>query len=219
MINPIFLAGGLAAAVGGVALLLIGGESRAEKRRAAVGRPHARRSPSPAQADKAARRKQIVDGLRDLEKASRRRVTLKSRIEQAGLSVTPAQFVVGSLVAGFAIGAVAWVESGSLAPPALVAVSAARACRRFALTRLRKRRIARFIADFPNAIDIIVRGVRAGLPLGDTIRDRGQRKRGAGPRRISPGRAGDHRSGSRCRKRSSAWRSAFRSPRRTSSPS
>jgi tight adherence protein B len=40
----------------------------------------------------------------------------------------------------------------------------------FMLARLRKRRINKFVAEFPNAIDIIVRGVRAGLPLGDCMR-------------------------------------------------
>ena len=40
----------------------------------------------------------------------------------------------------------------------------------YALKWLRARRIAKFIANFPAAIDIIVRGVRSGLPLGDTIR-------------------------------------------------
>jgi tight adherence protein B len=38
------------------------------------------------------------------------------------------------------------------------------------LSRLRKRRIDKFVDLFPNALDIIVRGVRAGLPLGDTLR-------------------------------------------------
>jgi tight adherence protein B len=40
----------------------------------------------------------------------------------------------------------------------------------FVLGMLRKRRIAKFVAEFPNAIDIIVRGVKAGLPLGDCLR-------------------------------------------------
>ncbi len=40
----------------------------------------------------------------------------------------------------------------------------------FILGRLRKRRVKKFIEHLPNAIDIIVRGVRSGLPLGDTIR-------------------------------------------------
>jgi tight adherence protein B len=40
----------------------------------------------------------------------------------------------------------------------------------FILSFLRKRRIAKFVSEFPNAIDIIVRGVRAGLPIGDCLR-------------------------------------------------
>jgi tight adherence protein B len=38
------------------------------------------------------------------------------------------------------------------------------------LSRLRNRRINKFVDIFPNALDIIVRGVKAGLPLGDTLR-------------------------------------------------
>ncbi len=40
----------------------------------------------------------------------------------------------------------------------------------FVLARLRARRINKFVNLFPNALDIIVRGVKAGLPLGDTLR-------------------------------------------------
>jgi len=169
MINPLFLAGGLSVAVGGLALLLFGSESRVEKRRAAVKRPAVKAIAS-AQADKALRRKQIADGLRELEKASRRRATLRSRIEQAGLSATLTQFIVGCVAAGLLIGLAAWVESRSPVIALLVAVSAGAGLPQFALKWLRKRRIAKFIANFPNAIDIIVRGVKSGLPLGDTIR-------------------------------------------------
>src|SRR5208282_952769 len=35
---------------------------------------------------------------------------------------------------------------------------------------LRKRRIAKFVDEFPNAVDVIVRGIRSGLPLGDCVR-------------------------------------------------
>jgi tight adherence protein B len=34
----------------------------------------------------------------------------------------------------------------------------------------RKRRMERFLNEFANAIDVIVRGIKAGLPLGDCIR-------------------------------------------------
>src|SRR5205823_435331 len=35
---------------------------------------------------------------------------------------------------------------------------------------LRKRRMVKFLDEFPNAMDVIVRGVKAGLPLNDCIR-------------------------------------------------
>jgi len=34
----------------------------------------------------------------------------------------------------------------------------------------KKRRIAKFINEFPNAVDVIIRGIKAGLPLGDCLR-------------------------------------------------
>jgi tight adherence protein B len=170
MIPPILVAGGAASAVGVLALLLLGGDTRADKRRAAVHRSGGKPIVAATQADKAQRRKQIADGLRDLEKANRRRVTLRSRLEQAGLSVSPLQFLVGCAIAGLATGVAAWVQSGSLVIAGLVAVIGGAGLPQFALKWLRKRRIAKFIANFPAAIDIIVRGVKSGLPLGDTIR-------------------------------------------------
>ena len=51
-----------------------------------------------------------------------------------------------------------------------VAVISALGLPNLVLARLRMRRINKFVLKFPNAIDIIVRGVKAGLPLGDTLR-------------------------------------------------
>ncbi len=41
---------------------------------------------------------------------------------------------------------------------------------RWILSFLKKRRIAKFIEEFPNAVDVIIRGIKAGLPLGDCLR-------------------------------------------------
>jgi tight adherence protein B len=41
---------------------------------------------------------------------------------------------------------------------------------RWLLSYLKKKRESRFIEELPNAIDVIVRGVKAGLPIGDCIR-------------------------------------------------
>ena len=41
---------------------------------------------------------------------------------------------------------------------------------RWTLSYLIKKRIKSFVNEFPNAIDVIIRGVKSGLPLGDCIR-------------------------------------------------
>jgi tight adherence protein B len=169
MNNALYVAGACASAVAAVALFVMG-DTRAEKRRAAVRRPAGRAIAASAKADKDKRRKQIADGLRHLEKANRRRVTLRARIEQAGLALTPTQFVIGCIVAGLVAGLVVFAQYGSPLLAAPVAVIAGVGLPRYALRWLCNRRTAKFIANFPSAIDIVVRGVKSGLPLGDTIR-------------------------------------------------
>ena len=41
---------------------------------------------------------------------------------------------------------------------------------RWLLGFLKKRRIAKFLIELPNAVEVILRGLKAGLPLGDCIR-------------------------------------------------
>jgi len=170
MINPMVLAGSLALGLGAAAFLLAGGDSRAKKRLATVARASRATTAVSAQDERTARKKQIAQGLRELEKANRRRRNLQAKIEQAGLSVSRQQFVVASIAFGLVLGAAAWVQSKNVFLAAMVAVIGAGGLPRLLLERLRRRRISRFIANFPNAIDIIVRGVKSGLPLGDTIR-------------------------------------------------
>ena len=72
---------------GGLAFALIGGDSRADKRRAAV-RSDPKAQNVAASVDRAARKKQIADGLRDIERKGKQRVSLATRIDQAGLAIT-----------------------------------------------------------------------------------------------------------------------------------
>src|SRR5476651_769508 len=100
MLNPIAIAAGLAIGFGGLAFAFIGGDSRADKRRAIIARTDAKASVA-AGADRAARKKQIAEGVRDIEmKGTRKRVSLATKIEQAGLSITKKQFWIGSVLLG-----------------------------------------------------------------------------------------------------------------------
>jgi tight adherence protein B len=170
MVNPIVVAGFLSVGIGAMAFAFLAGETRADKRRVAVAKRDPKTAAASVQLDRTTRKKQIADGLRDLEKKGKKRASLESRIEQAGLSLTRRQFFLGSLLVGLALAATAYVKSGSLLLGVLVGVMGAVGLPQFALARLRVRRTNKFVANFPNAIDIIVRGIKAGLPLGDTIR-------------------------------------------------
>ena len=171
MVNPLAVAGCLALGFGGLAFAFIGGDSRADKRRAAVAKTDAKALSASAGVDRTARKKQIADGVRDNEtKGKRRRVSLATKIEQAGLSITKQQYWIGSALVGLICSALTYLESRSLVLTPLVAVTATIGLPQLTLARLRVRRINKFISNFPTAIDIIVRGIKSGLPLGDTIR-------------------------------------------------
>jgi tight adherence protein B len=170
MINPIAVAGCLAIGFGGLAFAFVGGDSRADKRRAAVAKSDAKALSASANLDRAARKKQIADGLRDIERKGKRRFNLAARIGQAGLSITAEQYWIGSLLLGLLVAGFAYIESKSALLTLLVFVTGAVGAPQLALARLRIRRINKFISNFPTAIDIIVRGIKSGLPLGDTIR-------------------------------------------------
>ncbi len=169
MINNTILAAGLAiVSLGGVAFVFAGGNSRADGRRASVAKPEQKVNVA---ADRAAKKKQMSDSLKDLEKKSQRKgPDLSGRIEQAGLPINSRQFIMISIGAGVAVAAFTFLKSQSLLMAGLFGVMAGLGLPNLVLSRLRSRRINKFIDLFPNALDIIVRGVRAGLPLGDTLR-------------------------------------------------
>jgi len=172
MVNHMVLAAGLAiAAAGGLAFVFTGSESRAEVRRAAVGKSETGKANAAAAADRVAKKKQISDSLKDLEKKSQRKgIDLAKRIEQAGLPISKQQFLIISAVVALAIAFVVFLKSGSAPLAGLVGVMTALGLPNLVLSRLRNRRINKFVDIFPNALDVIVRGVKAGLPLGDTLR-------------------------------------------------
>ena len=170
MVNPIVIAGCLAIGLGGLAFAFVGGIREPTSVAPQSRRSDAKALGASAVVDRTARKKQIADGLRDIEKKGRQRTSLSARIEQAGLSITKQQYLIGSVLFGAFLAVCAYIESNSLLLTLLVGVIGMAGLPQLALARLRIRRINKFIANFPTAIDIIVRGIKAGLPLGDTIR-------------------------------------------------
>ncbi|MBR1128730.1 type II secretion system F family protein [Bradyrhizobium iriomotense] len=163
------------AAVGGIAWVflypLLSGERQAENRRASIARADA---PAAKQTEKSqrSRREQVESSLKDLEarRQQEKSVPLSVRLSQAGLDWTPQKFwIVSAVVAGVLFAAAMFVGGGLLGAAGL-AFAGGLGLPRWALGFLKKRREAKFLKALPDAVDVIVRGIKAGLPLFESIK-------------------------------------------------
>ncbi|HKS86904.1 MAG TPA: type II secretion system F family protein [Pseudolabrys sp.] len=173
MIAVFFL---VAVAFGGVVYVflypLLSGERKIEQRvQSVAGTSATARTARGAQPQKS-RRDAVESTLKDLEERHKKSKSapLSVRISRAGLSWSKRQFAIISA----AIGAVMFLGglfSGT--GPIVAAVlgfAGAFGVPRWLLAYLKKRRETKFLDGFPDAVDVIVRGVKAGLPLHDCIR-------------------------------------------------
>jgi tight adherence protein B len=164
----------VAIAIGGVAWVflypLLSGERQAEQRRAAFARtePVARR----AERQQRSRRQQVEDSLKEVEDRSKKakNVALTSRIAQAGLSWSKKQFIIISVAVGAALFVGTLFMGAPLLASLLFGFAGGFGLPRWYLSRRKKSREAKFLDVFPDAVDVIVRGLKAGLPLFDSIR-------------------------------------------------
>ena len=154
-----------------VAAPYLSGDIKAEKRRAAVAAPRAKRVGAERVVDAASRRKQVADSLKDVENRSKsKKPSLEIRIQQAGLDWSRNAYMAGSAAVGGVLGLVLFVVQDSWAVAAAGALVGGFGFPSWTLGFLKKRRLAKFADEFPNAIDVVIRGVKAGLPLGDCLR-------------------------------------------------
>lgn len=173
-LQPIALAFLAATAIGGVAWVflypILSGERKAEQRRASL----AKSEPSIRTADRnqRSRREQVETSLKELEERHReeKKVSLNTRISQAGLSWTKQKFIVISCVLGFASLTIGFLMGAGLLASVAFGFAAALGVPRWLLGFLKKRREKKFLAALPDAVDVIVRGIKAGLPLFESIK-------------------------------------------------
>jgi tight adherence protein B len=163
-----------ATAIGGVAWVfvypLLSGEKKAENRRASIAKPE----PAARQAEKSqrSRREQVEGTLKDLEarRQKEKRISLSVRLTQAGLDWTTKKFMIVSGVLAAACFGLAIMLGGGLLGAAGLAFAAGFGLPRWALSFLKKRREKNFLKALPDAVDVIVRGIKAGLPLFESIK-------------------------------------------------
>jgi len=122
------------------------------------------------------RRKSVQDTLKDIEEKQKARgqgkhkPPLKVQIRQAGLTMSIRKFYVVSAITGLCL----FLLFVILGAPILVSLGAMIAgglgLPRWFVTFMRARRVKAFLSEFPNALDVIVRAVKSGLPLNDAVR-------------------------------------------------
>ena len=120
------------------------------------------------------RRKHVADTLKDLEdrqKASEK-VSLRLRLVRAGLDITPRTFWICSGVCGLVCAIAVFVLIPGMTPlvPAAAGFIGGLGLPRWTINFMTKRRQAKFLSEFANAIDVIVRGVKSGLPLNECLK-------------------------------------------------
>lgn len=188
----IYAVAGLAfLAIAGVGLVLTSGQGDAAKKRVksiGAGTAPAQRRGGRVTDDGTKRRKkndEMLDSLRKQEKERRQKqppLTMEARLAHAGLEFPVAGFWIGSIVLGLVLGGLVflsgfegltikgvevknrYVLSGGLA------FFGAFGFPRIVLKTLTGRRQTKLVNQFADGLDVIVRGVRSGLPLNECLR-------------------------------------------------
>jgi len=163
-----------ATAVGGVAYVflypILSGEKKTEQRVATVAKaaPAARATRNQPKS----RRDSIENTLKEFEERHKKnkRVSLSIRIEQAGLAWSKQKYIIISLVVGVLMFMGGLIGNAGMPAAAALGFAGAFGLPRWLLSFLKKRREQKFLNAFPDAVDIIVRGVKAGLPLLDCMK-------------------------------------------------
>ncbi len=189
----IYLIGGLAfVAVAGLGIAFTSTPNEAARKRikdiaSGRGAGPGRGGSKVADADQRRRQKtqEMLESLRKQDRERRRSAAaadLKTQLSHAGLEMPVAVFWLLSFVAGLACAGLVWMSGadglviqGMELKNRYVLVGLAFAAGllglpRFILNFLRKTRHQKMVNQFADALDIIVRGVKSGLPLNECIR-------------------------------------------------
>ena len=108
-------------------------------------------------------RQQVEDTLKQLEAKQKnaKNPPIEVRLQQAGLSISKRQFFLFSGVAGLISFVLMYLSGMGLFLAIPAGIAGGFGIPRWAIGYMRKKRENKFIMELPNAIDVIVRGVKA----------------------------------------------------------
>lgn len=150
------------------------GSGRADKRRKAMqGDYQATRKAISADRSKEDRRKSIQSAIKSqaetLDKR-KKRVSLQTKIFQAGLSTKKSAFMRNMVIVGIVVFATCFVLGVPMIFAAVFGVAGGYVLPMWFLSFKRKRYQDQFLDVLPEAVEAIVRGIKSGMPLNDSIK-------------------------------------------------
>ena len=126
-----------------------------------------------AEDSKDTRRKQIQESLNqagNAGKPKKKRMNLTTLLAQSGLDITKRTFWLMSLVSGAVFGVAPVVLGAPIYVGGATAFVGLLGFPRYVLKYMRKRRQTKFLTDFADAVDVMVRGLKSGLPVSETMK-------------------------------------------------
>jgi tight adherence protein B len=164
--------------IGGLGWVLVSGDDtagQAVKRAKAIGgareATQAKRNAAAVANTPEARRKQILSQLQEVERNERKaRMTVAAKLKQAGLSMSLRTFVIISVVVGVVGFLIALVAGLHILLALGIGLALGLGLPRWIVGFLGKKRMKQFSMAFADAVDILVRGIKTGLPVHDCFK-------------------------------------------------
>ncbi len=117
-------------------------------------------------------KRNVQAALKDLEaarKGQKKKLTLRQMFARAGVDWTERNFIIGSIGAGIFVFLLVLLSGNGLLIGLAAGLAAGFGGPRWLLGYLSRKRQTAFSELFVNAVDVVVRGVKAGLPIGECM--------------------------------------------------
>lgn len=119
------------------------------------------------------RQRRIQEKLQELEekkaKKKLRRVQIRLDLLQAGIDVNVRKYFLFVALIGIGAAALASIMGFNLFIAAMAGLAGAFGLPKLILAQMARTRQKKFTAHFANAIDVVVRGIKSGLPVGECL--------------------------------------------------
>ena len=162
--------------IGGVGWVLVSGDDgsgQAVKRAKAIsaGRAETATKRAAVVNTPEARRKQILLQLQEVDRRDRKaRMTMSAKLKQADLAISLRTFIIISVVLGLVGALMAFVLGLNPLLSLGIGVVMGLGLPRWVVSMKGKKRMKKFSLAFPDAVDILVRGIKTGLPVHDCFK-------------------------------------------------